>query len=71
MPLYEFSCPTCGRSFEKVMPVGADLAEVRCPAGHRHARRIYSAPPVIFKGSGFYKTDHPSGTSASGEQGKT
>jgi putative FmdB family regulatory protein len=58
MPSYEFSCATCGRTFEKNLPMGASQAEVRCPSGHRRVRRVYSAPPVMFKGSGFYVTDH-------------
>jgi putative FmdB family regulatory protein len=62
MPSYEFSCQTCGRTFERSLPMGADQAGVRCPAGHRQVRRIYSAAPVFFKGSGFYVTDHRSGT---------
>ena len=60
MPAYEFTCLTCGRTFERSMPMEADHAAVRCPAGHTHVRRIYSAAPVFFKGSGFYVTDHPS-----------
>ncbi|HTX91785.1 MAG TPA: zinc ribbon domain-containing protein [Anaerolineales bacterium] len=68
MPVYEFSCPTCGRTFEKNMPFDADQSNVRCPAGHRHVQRLYSAPPVMFKGSGFYVTDHHPGSS--GEQNK-
>jgi putative FmdB family regulatory protein len=65
MTVYEFSCPTCGLSFEKAMPMNADRSGVRCPAGHRHVRRIYSAPSVVFKGSGFYATDHPAGPASS------
>lgn len=60
MPLYEFSCPICGQVFEKNLSFDANHADVRCPSGHRHAHRIYSAPPVIYKGSGFYVTDHHS-----------
>jgi putative FmdB family regulatory protein len=66
MATYVFSCPTCGLTFEKALPINADRSAVRCPAGHRHVRRIYSATPVLFKGSGFYVTDHPSGSASSG-----
>lgn len=62
MPVYEFSCPSCGQTFEKSLPMSADLKQVRCPSGHPHVRRVYSAPPVMFKGSGFYVTDHRSGS---------
>lgn len=58
MPRYEFSCPTCGQTFEKNLSFHENAGEVRCPSGHRNVRRIYTAPPVMFKGSGFYVTDH-------------
>jgi putative FmdB family regulatory protein len=58
MPLYEFSCPTCGQIFEKNLSLQDNQANVRCPAGHGGVQRVYSAPPVMFKGSGFYVTDH-------------
>lgn len=63
MPLYDFSCPTCGQVFERNIPNSGNLSSVRCPAGHKHARRIYRAPQVVFKGSGWYSTDHRKPTS--------
>lgn len=66
MPTYEFSCPICGKTFESSLPVGTDQTEIRCPSGHPNARKIYSVPSVIFKGSGFYKTDHSSGSAPNG-----
>jgi len=60
MPRYEFACPTCGQTFEKVLSFAEDQSGIRCPAGHQGVRRIYSAPPIMFKGSGFYVTDHRS-----------
>jgi len=69
MPLYEFSCSTCGEVFERTLPLNNHGGKVRCPAGHRTTKRIYSAPAVIYKGSGFYTTDHVS--HANGESGKT
>ena len=62
MPLYEFTCCTCGVNFEKSLSVNADRSQVRCPSGHHRVQRVYSAPPVMFKGGGFYVTDHPSGS---------
>ncbi|MGD0612584.1 MAG: zinc ribbon domain-containing protein [Anaerolineales bacterium] len=64
MPSYEFHCPSCGETFEKRLPYTWNLDEVICPSGHRNVRRIYSAPAVIFRGSGFYVTDHQTGISA-------
>jgi len=64
MPRYEFSCPICGQTFEKNLPFHESLGDVRCPSGHKDVRRVYSAPPVMFKGSGFYVTDHRPGSAA-------
>ncbi|HEY5156996.1 MAG TPA: zinc ribbon domain-containing protein [Anaerolineales bacterium] len=65
MPLYEYVCSTCGQNFEKALPVDTDKPNVRCPAGHRKVHRIYSTPVVMFKGTGFYSTDHRSDRSVS------
>jgi len=66
MPLYEYSCSTCGKNFEKYVPISSEETDVRCPSGHRKVRRVYSALPIMFKGSGFYVTDHRA-SSAGGE----
>jgi putative FmdB family regulatory protein len=62
MPLYEYLCSTCGQNFEKVKPVSSDEFDIRCPSGHRKVHRIFSPPVIMFKGSGFYSTDHRSDT---------
>lgn len=62
MPRYEFHCPSCGQTFEKRLPYDRNLDEVVCPSGHRNVHRIYFAPAVIFKGGGFYVTDHRNST---------
>ena len=58
MPLYDFTCTKCGAKFEKNVPYRANYAEVTCPKGHHAVRRIFSPPQVVFKGSGWYSTDH-------------
>jgi len=68
MPLYEYVCSTCGQSFEKTLPFDTEKPDVQCPAGHRKVNRIFSAPFVMFKGSGFYSTDHRSDRPASEEK---
>ncbi len=69
MPLYDFSCAVCGARFERQFPYQASLQNVTCPNGHRQVRRVYSATPVVFKGQGWYITDHrrSSGTAAKSE----
>jgi len=58
MPIYEYQCTVCGIHFEQFQRVDDDPASV-CPNGHDGVRRIYSPAGIIFKGSGFYVTDHP------------
>jgi putative FmdB family regulatory protein len=58
MPVYEYSCSICGKVFEKQVPFTENQAIVRCPSGHQQVQRIYRPVSVIFKGNGFYSTDH-------------
>jgi putative FmdB family regulatory protein len=58
MPSYTFLCPKCGQRFERNLPVDADQSQVVCPNGHRQVQRVYLAPPVMFKGHGYYVTDN-------------
>jgi|YelNatPaOPRAMG01_1025707.scaffolds.fasta_scaffold24557_3 putative FmdB family regulatory protein len=58
MPVYEFVCSTCGAHFEKWISFRQNGDEVTCPNGHKQVARVYSAPAVVFKGSGWYSTDH-------------
>ena len=57
MPIYEYECPKCHQRFELRRSFGED-GSADCPNCHEEARRCFSAVPVIFKGSGFYVTDH-------------
>jgi len=58
MPRYDFICKICGEHFEKSLHMNDDLVHVVCPNGHYQTRRIFSIPTVVYKGSGFYSTDH-------------
>lgn len=66
MPVYHFVCPTCGERFEERLSFQENNRGVSCPHGHSGAQRIFSVPSIVFKGSGFYVTDHrkPSSKSA-------
>ncbi len=65
MPSYDFSCSVCGARFEQQIPFQGNRGAVTCPNGHSQVRRIYTAPSVVFKGSGWYVTDHRRGTAQS------
>jgi putative FmdB family regulatory protein len=58
VPLYEYECRTCGIQFTKLQRFGAPPPDA-CPNGHEDVHRLLSEPAIIFKGSGFYVTDHP------------
>lgn len=67
MPYYTYECPLCGAAFSQYLRFSEDPARVSCPNGHKEVKRIYAAPPVVFKGPGYYITDsRPAGTKASG-----
>ncbi len=61
MPEYSFVCPQCGAHFERHLSVNQDRTHLKCPNGHSGVRRVYTAPQITFKGSGFYVTEHKHG----------
>jgi putative FmdB family regulatory protein len=58
MPTYRFKCNECDLVFEQKMPVTRLDLPVPCPKGHLKTQRIFTVPSIVFKGSGFYSTDH-------------
>jgi putative FmdB family regulatory protein len=58
MPTYEYSCKACGIHFDKTFRFKDNHPEVTCPNGHHQTRRIFTSPNIVYKGSGFYSTDH-------------
>ncbi len=60
MPTYEYECGKCGLHFEKFQNM-SDAPLKECPeCGGAVQRLIGKGAAVIFKGSGFYATDHRS-----------
>jgi putative FmdB family regulatory protein len=56
MPTYEYACKSCGEHHDVVQSFGDDpLTE--CPSCGGPMRKVFGAVGVVFKGSGFYKTD--------------
>lgn len=58
MPVYDYVCEDCGNHFEHFLPFQANHQQVSCPKGHSKTKRVFSAPSVVYKGSGFYINDH-------------
>ncbi len=65
MPTYTFRCETCGLVFDKFLSFHDDQRQVTCPQGHTTVHRVFRPPAVVFKGSGFYVTDHRGTNSSS------
>ena len=63
MPTYQYQCTECGNGLEAVQKFTDDALTV-CPACNGRLRKIYSAVGVVFKGSGFYRTDSRSSSSS-------
>ena len=56
MPTYQYACTSCGEELEAVQKF-SDEPLTECPACGGRLRKVFSAVGVVFKGSGFYKTD--------------
>jgi putative FmdB family regulatory protein len=85
MPTYVYRCEQCGHKFEAQQHMTDDPLTI-CPNCQGHVHRILFPAAVVFKGSGFYSTDHrpsaaatepapgdaasPGGTSAAAETPK-
>lgn len=69
MPTYEYLCKTCSHRFETVQKMTDEPLTI-CPECGGYIRRVLFPAGIVFKGSGFYKTDH-SGSSPASENGHT
>jgi putative FmdB family regulatory protein len=53
MPIYEYACTLCGKSFEELIIRSTDEAEVKCPAcGAAEVSRQMSRPAAARIGGG-------------------
>jgi putative FmdB family regulatory protein len=70
VPLYEYQCGRCGR-FEVIRKF-SDAPLTICPTCGQEIQKLFSAPAIQFKGTGWYITDYArksSGGEKGGEQG--
>ncbi len=56
MPTYQYACTECGHAFEQFQSFSEDALTV-CPECDGKLRKLFNAVGVVFKGSGFYRTD--------------
>lgn len=64
MPTYQYACTECGHAFDQVQSF-SDPSLTVCPQCQGKLRKVFSAAGVVFKGSGFYRTDSRAGSSSS------
>lgn len=65
MPRYDYACTDCDHRFEVVQSFSDDSLTV-CPECEGKLRKVFSAVGVVFKGSGFYRTDSRSTANSTG-----
>jgi putative FmdB family regulatory protein len=56
VPTYQYRCTDCGEPLEVVQSF-TDPALTECPSCRGTLRKVFSSVGVVFKGSGFYRTD--------------
>jgi putative FmdB family regulatory protein len=63
VPTYEYKCTSCENRYETKEGFDAPSRQ-QCPRCGALAKRVLFAPPIVFKGNGFYITDSRKGSSA-------
>ena len=64
MPTYQYACTDCNHAFEQVQSFTEDSLTT-CPECEGRLRKVFNAVGVVFKGSGFYRTDNRSDSKSS------
>ena len=63
MPTYQYACTACGHQFDAVQSF-RDSSLTDCPECAGRLRKVFSSVGIVFKGSGFYRTDSRGGESS-------
>ena len=69
MPTYQYTCTDCGEPVEAVQKF-TDAPLTVCAACGGRLRKVFSPVGIVFKGSGFYRTDSRNGSSATAPAAK-
>jgi putative FmdB family regulatory protein len=69
VPTYQYACTACAQRLEVVQRFSDDPL-TDCPACAGRLRKVFSAVGVVFKGSGFYRTDSRAAAAASNGKGE-
>jgi putative FmdB family regulatory protein len=68
VPTYQYACTECGEPLEVVQKFSDDSL-TECPACGGRLRKVFSPAAIVFRGSGFYRTDSRSGSTTSSSGG--
>jgi putative FmdB family regulatory protein len=68
VPTYQYACTACGHTFEQFQSFHDDPL-THCPECDGRLRKVFNAVGVVFKGSGFYRTDSRSGEKTGSSSG--
>lgn len=68
MPTYQYACTACGHQLEAVQSF-TDEPLSDCPSCDGRLRKVFNSVGIVFKGSGFYRTDSRSGEGKSSSGG--
>ena len=70
VPTYSYACTQCDNRFDIVQTFSDDTLTV-CPECFGKLRKLFNSVGIVFKGSGFYRTDSRGGSSTASEPAKT
>lgn len=65
MPIYTYRCESCGVQFEEHQHFSDPTLKVCPECGEESLRKLFLPVGIVFKGSGFYATDHRSSSGMS------
>jgi len=66
VPTYQYACTACDHRFDAVQSF-SDASLTVCPVCSGALRKVFSSVGIVFKGSGFYRTDSRAGAVPKGE----
>ncbi|NIL57361.1 FmdB family transcriptional regulator [Salinispora arenicola] len=69
MPTYQYACTACGHQLEAVQSF-TDEPLTECPTCAGRLRKLFNSVGIVFKGSGFYRTDSRTESDSGSTAGK-
>ncbi len=70
MPLYEYKCQSCGKTFEVIQKFSDEPLKIHAECGGP-VERLISAPAFHLKGTGWYATDYGKGSNGKSAKDET